>query len=318
MFRAFLVLILLGYLFSGEVIPQNAHLTRLPPVPNESMEETPIQEAQRAMQEGKPPGSLSPLKELLNSSILEQTDQTPNVTAPQQGGKVAAPEIQADPVDPTKQADSSDLGIAPRTVQNFHVPELWVMDLGEALHLALQNNPDIAVQTYVPQMASTQVMQAQRRFDPRLIANHHWSQSTQTLTSNVTTFGTGSNTQRIGNYGQTAGKPDQLAIAKTLRDGTSLRAGLSTGYSHVTPSGSFNTLNPYWRTATSLEITSPLRRGRGVRINTMPIRIASAFESTTRNSLMSIVFETGSRCRVRILESFGVPLQPRSEAEECC
>lgn len=187
--------------------------------------------------------------------------------------------------------EENDYLLTPPTVQSYVRPKQWNMRLEEALYLALKNNPEITVQQHVPLLAGTGILEAESQFDSQFEANHHFSVVEQHLTTDITTFGTGSNTQKLGTYGQSAGSPDQFAISKVFKTGTSVRAGFSTGYNDLSPAGSFNTLNPNWRSSLGLQLTQPLARGFGRKIQTLPIRIAKTYQETTEQDFQSIVLK---------------------------
>ena len=165
---------------------------------------------------------------------------------------------------------------APPTVQRFHQSAHWELDLNEAIRIALINNRDIAIFGYEPDHAYNNINFATYRFDTQFEANQHWSVSQARLENNIDVFGTGATFQRTERYAERTGRPDQLAITQNLKSGGNVRLSLSTGYQRAIPAGAFNTLNPTWRTSTTLQFNQPLGQGSGRRIVLMPFQIAKA------------------------------------------
>jgi len=181
----------------------------------------------------------------------------------------------------------------PPTVAEYQQVWEWQLELGEALYLALQNSPEIAVQSYGVPIAKAQLLAFQDQFDPRITTGHRWSASEARVASTVDTFGTGTQTQRVESY---AGSPSQLGLSKRLKGGGTLGSTFSTGRSKSLPAGGFATLNPSWRSGVSLTFSQPLGRGSGKRITLMPIRISQTalqatelgFEATVRRLVRDV------------------------------
>lgn len=177
----------------------------------------------------------------------------------------------------------------PPTVSEYQQVWEWHLELGEALYLALQNSPEIAVQSYNVPIAKAQLMAVQDQFDPRFTTGHRWSANESRVASTVDTFGANTETQRIEAYGASAGSPSQLGLSKRLTTGGIVGSTFSTGRSKSSPAGAFATLNPAWRSGVSLTFTQPLGRGSGKRITLMPIRISqTAFQATELGFLATV------------------------------
>ena len=180
----------------------------------------------------------------------------------------------------------------PPTVTDFHQPLQWNMSLGEAIYIALENNPKLQIDVWVPRLARTKLTQEFARFDPTVDINHHWASNVARARDTIDIFGTGSTTQGSQTYGSTTGNPDQLAISKNLLSGGSVRGALSTGYQRDNPAGSFNALNPSWRSSAALQFSQPLKRGRGRNITTIPIRVAATNYKGTEWGFQGVILDT--------------------------
>ena len=163
---------------------------------------------------------------------------------------------------------------APPTVQRFHQPKRWKMKLGEALFIALNNNKQLRIQQIQPEIFKTLITEEFARFDPRIAANQHWTQSTSRISSTLDTFGTGASAQQSHSYGSRAGYPEQFSISKGLTTGGNVRLSYNAGSTQTFPAGLFTTLNPEWSTSLNLSFTQPLARGSGRQLNLMPLKIS--------------------------------------------
>jgi len=152
------------------------------------------------------------------------------------------------------------------------------LSLEDAIVLALENNLDISVQRYTPELASLDLLRAQAGqgtpaggFDPRLTGLLAWQRQTQPISNPFlagTGVVTGSLLSALTNY-NTAGN---FTLAQGFHTGTSYAITWNnTRQSTTNPSTFFN---PLVQSSLALQFSQPLLNGFGFLPNTRFIKIA--------------------------------------------
>ena len=156
-------------------------------------------------------------------------------------------------------ASISAPGATPETAESEPV-----LALDQAVQLALQNNPDIKVEAYAPEIARANVLAALGQFDPALSFARDYSRS----------------------YGGTS---NPALLASTLVDADtyslSLIGALPTGLTYTIGGQAANERGPYnnfkgdFTTFGGVNLTQPLLRGFGLGANLVGLRVARANRS---------------------------------------
>ncbi len=133
----------------------------------------------------------------------------------------------------------------------------------DAIRLVLENNLDVVVDRYDPNLANYNIESAYRIFDPQLTATFGVQQSKNPQPS---AFVTGSNF--INNLGQQW----NFNYSQLFQTGTQFQVEFDNG--RASTNSSRNNVNPYFTTNLRVSLVQPLLKNFGLLANNRPIRIA--------------------------------------------
>jgi outer membrane protein TolC len=167
------------------------------------------------------------------------------------------------------------------------------LSLDDAISLAIENNLDIGVQRYVPQLASVEVLRSKSgqgtpagSFDPALTGTLGWERRTVPI-NNPFLAGTGTVLSSLINYNQQA----NFILSQGFHTGTSYQ--ITWNNSRASTSNPATFLNPSTTSTLILAFRQPLLNGFGFLPNTRGIRVAlnnkRVADLTFQNQLITTV-----------------------------
>lgn len=135
------------------------------------------------------------------------------------------------------------------------------LTLNECIVKALENNLDISVETYNPEISEASISQAKNEFLPRLTLDYN--NSSQKLLTSLWTEGT-EYTTKSNDF--------NIALSKKIITGGDINLRLFNSTTDTTRS--FSLINPYYSSLLSLDFTQPLLRNFGPKTSKKDIKIA--------------------------------------------
>ena len=155
--------------------------------------------------------------------------------------------------------------------------------LQRAIDLALENNLDIEVQEFTPQIVESDVVFEKSRFEPLFLANLNTNDSDSPTGSAL--VGAGQISTRTYDY--------NFTFQQLLKTGTSY--DFTFNNSRVRTNQLFSSFNPRFDSSVFLNVTQPLLRNFGLEITRAPLRIAQmdrlAADQRLRQRMMDIALQ---------------------------
>jgi outer membrane protein TolC len=149
-----------------------------------------------------------------------------------------------------------------------------LLSLEEAISIALENNMDISVQRFAPQLAASDLLRAKAglgtpagSFDPVLASTLSWQRRSFPI-NNPFLAGTGTLVRQITQYDSQA----NFQLTQGFHTGTAYSITWNNGRNSTTSAGTF--LNPSTTSSLFFGFSQPLLEGFGLLPNTRFIRIA--------------------------------------------
>jgi outer membrane protein TolC len=201
---------------------------------------------------GSPSAKLTPAGE---SVAAPQAPPPPAAAEPDpSAGETASPEVD-EPAD----------GPAPREAAAAK-SEVY-LPLAEALHMALAGNHDIQIAGYEPLLAEEDVVRAEAVFDPAIFATNNFARTDRPIQSVLDTGLLADDALIEDTWESQAGLRQLLPIGGTV--------AVFQDFTYLDTNSTFTTPNPQYRGALTAELTQPLLKGAGTRVNRAAIEVAN-------------------------------------------
>jgi outer membrane protein TolC len=139
------------------------------------------------------------------------------------------------------------------------------MSLREIIQRAVANSSDVKVAGYQPAIDETRVTEAEARFDPTFFANFQYSLDRILAPTpdnpGIIPTGAGPGQTWFRTYSS------QIGVRQDLETGGRLEMRYEPRYTRRSPFNTVDTINPFWTSDLTLQITQPLLRDFGADVN---------------------------------------------------
>jgi outer membrane protein TolC len=185
-------------------------------------------------------------------------------------------------VTPAPSAAQAPPGPSVTATQQFTTPQGGTLSLSldEAVARALENNADIAVERFNPELSAQDVRGAEGYYDPFLFATLSKS-STDTKGTNLFSGGAAVNTKTdLWNFG----------VQQEIQTGASLSVGFNNNKRDT--NNVFSTFNPVYNSNLSFNLTQPLLKNFGIDAPRLNLKIAKKSREITDVQFRQTVINT--------------------------